>query len=51
MKYLSWDETGPRVLAWHRFVTRFADVNRDVLARARPLSKAIPLSSAMENTE
>jgi hypothetical protein len=29
MKYLSWDENPPCVLAWFCFVTRFADVNRD----------------------
>jgi hypothetical protein len=33
MKYLSWDENGPCVLGWRRFVTRFADVDRDVRAR------------------
>src|SRR5476651_570126 len=30
MTFLSWDERSLRVLAWPRFVTRFADVNRDM---------------------
>src|SRR6202165_1164478 len=33
MKYLPWDESAPRVLAWYCFVTGFADVTRDTLAR------------------
>jgi hypothetical protein len=32
MKYLSWDENGPCVLGCGCFVTRFADVPRDVQA-------------------
>ena len=32
MKYLSWDESGPRVLAWRWSATRFAGVNRDMQA-------------------
>jgi hypothetical protein len=37
MPFLSWDESCLGVLAWQRFVTRFADVIRDA-----PLGSSIP---------
>ena len=45
MTYLSWDESGACVLAWSRFVTRFADVKPGHASRARLPNKT------MENTE
>jgi hypothetical protein len=44
MTYLSWDESGPCVLAWLPFLTRFADVKPGHDSRARLSNKA------MENT-
>jgi hypothetical protein len=45
MTYLSWDESRACVLAWQRFVTHFAGVNRD------RVSGAPAPDTAMENNE